>query len=121
MMLLYVASVPMALPIAESDSSQNRRDIWTKGVRARMRITIWNEYRHEREQDEVRAVYPQGIHVVLEEALREGMTRSDVALGTATLDEPEHGLPPEVLDATDVLFWWGHGAHAQVRDQIADR
>jgi trehalose utilization protein len=40
---------------------------------------------------------------------------------TATLDEPEHGLPDEVLANTDVLIWWGHGAHQEVRDEIVDK
>lgn len=27
-----------------------------------IRITVWNEYKHEREYEGVRKVYPQGIH-----------------------------------------------------------
>ena len=40
---------------------------------------------------------------------------------TATLDEPEHGLTEEVLAETDVLIWWGHMAHGEVKDEIVDR
>jgi trehalose utilization protein len=40
---------------------------------------------------------------------------------TATLDEPEHGLTEEVLNNTDVLIWWGHMAHHEVRDDIVER
>src|SRR5262249_2110010 len=40
---------------------------------------------------------------------------------TATLDEPEHGLPDRLLAATDVLVWWGHEAHADVPDELAER
>jgi trehalose utilization protein len=40
---------------------------------------------------------------------------------TATLDEPEHGLGAAVLEATDVLLWWGHQAHAEVRDEVVGR
>ena len=39
----------------------------------------------------------------------------------ATLDEPEQGLSEAVLKQTDVLTWWGHGAHAEVKDEIVDR
>jgi trehalose utilization protein len=35
------------------------------------RVTVWNEYRHERENDAVADVYPDGIHAVLADALRE--------------------------------------------------
>ena len=40
---------------------------------------------------------------------------------TATLDEPEHGLTEEVLERTDVLLWWGHLAHDEVKDEVVER
>jgi trehalose utilization protein len=40
---------------------------------------------------------------------------------TATLQEPEHGLGADVLAATDVLTWWGHIAHEEVDDAVAER
>jgi trehalose utilization protein len=81
------------------------------------RVTIWNEFRHEQSNPVVQRVYPQGIHVVLARGLRE----HGLAVHTATLDEPEHGLTDAVLDATDVLVWWGHKAHDEVADAIVDR
>ena len=81
-----------------------------------MNVTIWNENVHERTEDHVRAIYPDGIHGALAEAL------ADVgAVRTATLDQPEHGLPPDVLDSTDVLTWWGHAAHDDVDDAVVER
>jgi trehalose utilization protein len=65
----------------------------------------------------VRAVYPEGIHAVLAAALRE----HGLPVRTATLDEPEHGLSDATLDATDVLVWWGHKAHAEVADAVVER
>ncbi len=80
-----------------------------------MHVTVWNEYRHEKVHEDIRRVYPNGIHTVIAEGLREhGIT--DV--GTATLDEPEHGLTDTVLANTDVMLWWGHMAHDEVRDEI---
>ncbi|MBD2846326.1 ThuA domain-containing protein [Paenibacillus sp. IB182496] len=81
-----------------------------------IKVTIWNEYRHEREHPDVQALYPLGMH----HAIAEGLT-GGLAIRTATLDEPEHGLSEEVLADTDVLIWWGHLAHREVRDEIADR
>lgn len=82
-----------------------------------LRVTVWNEYRHEREDEPVIAIYPQGIHRVIAGFLNE----AGMEAGTATLDEPEHGLTEEVLERTDVLVWWGHKAHKEVSDEIVDR
>jgi trehalose utilization protein len=83
-----------------------------------IRVTVWNEFRHEKKNAEVIKVYPKGMHEAIAKHLR---TRTDLAVRTATLDEPEHGLTQEVLAATDVLIWWGHLAHGEVKDEIVDR
>jgi trehalose utilization protein len=83
-----------------------------------LRITVWNEFRHEKVHDTVRKVYPEGIHTVIAAGLREhGYTK----VRTATLDEPQNGLSDEVLAETDVLTWWGHMAHRDVADDTVDR
>ena len=81
------------------------------------RITVWNEYRHERNSERVAAIYPDGMHTVIASAL----SIAGFPVRTTTLDEPEHGLAPEILDATDVLVWWGHMAHQEVRDEVVER
>ena len=84
----------------------------------KIRVTVWNEFRHEKEIDNVKAIYPQGMHVAIGEMLK---NEGDFEVTYATLDDPEHGLTQEVLDNTDVLFWWGHMAHGEVKDEIVDR
>ena len=83
-----------------------------------IRVTIWNEGRHEKSNATVRKIYPDGMHIVIAKALTAsgGMT-----VRTATLDEPEHGLTEAVLRDTDVLTWWGHVAHGEVKDEIVQR
>jgi trehalose utilization protein len=83
-----------------------------------VRITVWNEFRQERTDEPVRAIYPDGIHVAIAAGLADA---GDLSVRTATLDEPSAGLPPEALDATDVLTWWGHAAHDDVPDDVVDR
>ena len=85
-----------------------------------VRVTVWNEFVHERTVDRVKSIYPSGIHSVIAEALAEQLGDS-VTVRTATLNEPEHGLTEAVLQETDVLLWWGHAAHDQVDDLIVDR
>ena len=83
-----------------------------------IRVTVWNEFRHEKADDAVRDVYPDGIHQALARALSRN---EDFEVRTATLDEPEHGLTRDCLAATDVLTWWGHQAHEEVADEVVDR
>jgi trehalose utilization protein len=80
-------------------------------------VTVWNEYRHEKEDEEVARVYPDGIH----EALAKHLRAQGFPVRTATLDQPEHGLTDEVLAQTDVLIWWGHMAHGEVKDEVVDK
>jgi trehalose utilization protein len=84
-----------------------------------LRITVWNEYRHELDTSHpANTIYHEGIHGVIAQGLRE---HADFEVRTATLDEPEHGLTDAVLANTDVLLWWGHMAHGAVRDEIVDK
>jgi trehalose utilization protein len=82
-----------------------------------IKVTIWNEYRHEREDPAIAAIYPDGLHA----AIGNGLKGDDFQVRFATLDEPEHGLTDEVLADTDVLIWWGHKAHREVDDTIVAR
>ena len=81
-----------------------------------IRVTVWNENVNDREMPEVQAIYPKGIHGTIAEFLN-GL--DGVEARTATLDQPECGLPDSVLENTDVLIWWGHCAHDQVPDELA--
>lgn len=82
-----------------------------------IRVTVWNEYRHERDNALVSAIYPHGIHEAVAAPLRE----QRFSVTTAILDQPEHGLSQPVLASTDVLIWWGHRAHGEVCDAVVDR
>lgn len=83
-----------------------------------IKVTVWNEYRHERHNEQVASIYPNGIHRAIADHL-EGVEGLEVA--TAVLDEPDHGLTDERLANTDVLLWWGHLAHDEVRDEIVEK
>jgi len=82
-----------------------------------IRVTVWNENLHEQTDPKVRSVYPDGIHG----AIAGYLSQQGLEVTTATLDQPEHGLTDEVLNSTDVLTWWGHGAHDKVEDEIVDK
>lgn len=83
-----------------------------------LKITVWNEYKHEQEYEGIRQVYPRGIHGCIAEFLKK---EEDFDLRTATFDMPEHGLTEEVLQDTDVLIIWSHALQEEFSDEVAER
>ena len=81
-------------------------------------VTVWNEFRHEIEDEEVKAVYPTGIHNCIKDFLK---TDEELNVRTATLDEENCGLSDDVLNSTDVLIWWGHCHHDKVPDELVEK
>ena len=81
-------------------------------------VTIWNEFRHEKRNPKVQAIYPEGIHACIKAFLD---VNEDMNVRLAALDDPEQGLPDEVLENTDVLIWWGHLAHGEVSDALVEK
>lgn len=82
-----------------------------------IRVTVWNENRAKPGTQEMYEIYPGGLHVALAEIFGE----EGFEVATATLDEPEHGLTEAVLKNTDVLVYWGHIAHDELEDAVAQR
>jgi trehalose utilization protein len=85
-----------------------------------IRVTIWNEFVHEKSSPAVAAIYPAGIHAAIADGLSKQLG-SDVSIRSATLNEPEHGLTHDALAATDVLLWWGHAGHELVENAVVER
>ncbi len=83
---------------------------------AGIKVTVWNEFLHEKSSAAVRQIYPNGIH----EAIAAPLRAAGYEVRTATLAEPTHGLTEDVLDHTDVLLWWGHVAHGEVQDAVVE-
>jgi trehalose utilization protein len=85
-----------------------------------LRVTVWNEFIHEKRDPLPRELYPDGMHTEIGAAIRTHLSENAI-VRYATLQEPEHGLPEEVLASTDVLTWWGHCAHEAVSDEVVRR
>lgn len=85
-----------------------------------LRVTVWGENRHEKRDERVRRNYPDGMHETIRSAIVDQLG-DNVTTRVALLDDPEHGLTEDVLSQTDVLTWWGHMAHGDVSDEVADR
>ena len=82
-----------------------------------IRVTVWNEFIHEKQVPEIAEIYPDGIHGYIAGFLEKAGMKTRLA----SLEMPEHGLTEEVLGSTDVLVWWGHMAHEKVGDEVVQR
>lgn len=84
-----------------------------------IRVTVFNEYRHEKESNAIHSVYPEGIHKCIGKFLAEN---SEIEVRHyATFDMEEHGLTEEVLCDTDVLVFWNHMLQEDFADEVAER
>jgi trehalose utilization protein len=83
-----------------------------------IRVTVWGENVHEKTNETVAKIYPEGMHTTIAQALSRDPA---FEVRTATMDMPEHGLTEEVLENTDVITWWGHVAHGKVEEKIVTR
>ncbi|MBQ1258623.1 MAG: ThuA domain-containing protein [Clostridia bacterium] len=83
-----------------------------------IKVTVWNEFRHEKTKGHVKAIYPNGLHAVIADFLGKN---EDISVRLAALDDEYQGLPDDVLEDTDVLIWWGHMAHKEVDDELVKK
>ena len=85
-----------------------------------IRVSIFNEFYHERHKEAVKAIYPEGIHAAIAAFLGE---EEDITVRTFTQDEDGNcaELTEKALNETDVLLWWGHVRHDSLPDELAER
>lgn len=84
-----------------------------------IRVTVWNEGIHEKTEPHITSIYPEGMGRQIARYLeaQEGIASVHVS----ELDDPGQGLTDKILDATDVMTWWGHKAHDKVTDRNVAR
>lgn len=82
------------------------------GSNQAVRVLAWSEF------TEPKDVYPKGIHGALADFLN---TQEGVTAQTACIDDPDQGVPENVLANTDVLIWFGHVRHGDVSDETVAR
>jgi trehalose utilization protein len=76
-----------------------------------LRVLCWSEW------TEPKNVYPNGIHGTVAECLNK---IPNVKATVASLSDPEQGLSDSALAEVDVMTWFGHQKHGQVRDDRVD-
>ena len=76
------------------------------------RVIVWSE------GSAPKNVYPKDINTAVAEGLKP-LKNWEVVI--ASLSDPDQGVPDESLKKTDVLIWWGHVRHNDVKDALVDR
>jgi len=76
------------------------------------RVLCWSE------RTEPASIYPSGINGAIAESLNK---HKDILAKTASITGPEQGLAVAALKDADVLIWWGHAKHGEVRDDLVER
>ncbi len=74
-----------------------------------VRVLVWDE--RQKEQKQVYANF-LGNEIANHLRSRQGFTVQSVGL-----DDPQQGLPDEVLDQAQVLIWWGHVRHTEIKPE----
>jgi trehalose utilization protein len=66
-------------------------------------------------------VYPKDINTAIAEGLKESPLMKDWDVVVASISDPDQGISDELLNKTDVLIWWGHTKHGDVKDALVDK
>ncbi len=81
-------------------------------VGAKRLVVVWSEGTAPKE------MYPGDINTAVAEGLKP-LAGWEIRL--AGLDQAGQGLPEDLLKMSDVLIWWGHKRHREVKDDLVDR
>src|SRR5438067_8671814 len=83
----------------------------------RLRVTVWGENVHERENPLVHEIYPKGMHMTIADGIAEN---NEFDVRTATLQDPQHGLTKKVWKNTEDLFGWGKAGQGKVKNEMVE-
>ena len=80
-----------------------------------VRVLVWDENPPHASKE----IYPHSINGAIVEGIHE-LGGGRIQARAVDLDDPDQGVPDEILAAADVLVWWGHARHGEVSDAAAD-
>jgi trehalose utilization protein len=76
------------------------------------KVVVWSE------RTAPANMYPNDINGAIAEGLK---SLEGWEVVTANIDQPDQGLPDALLKSADVLMWWGHKRHGEVKKALIDR
>lgn len=82
---------------------------WSTALADEINVVVWDE-----RQKEQKTVYPNFLGNQIAEYLK---TKPGLTVRSVAMDDPDQGLPEEVLENCDVLIWWGHQRHNELSEK----
>jgi len=82
-------------------------------ARGKRVVVVWSEGTAPKN------VYPKDINGAIAEALTADLRGWEAVV--ANLSDPDQGLPDSLLARADVLIWWGHQKHGDVKDDLVEK
>jgi trehalose utilization protein len=85
----------------------------------KLKVVVWSEGTANVDEAS-RKVYPNDINAAIAEGLKPLESKGwDIV--KASLNDPSQGITDELLNSTDVLIWWGHKRHGEVKDELVNK
>jgi trehalose utilization protein len=83
------------------------------------KVVVWSEGTANVSEDS-KDVYPKDINFVIAEGLKP-LESHGWEIVMASLNDPDQGISDERLNSTDVLIWWGHKKHGELKDELVNK
>ncbi len=86
---------------------------------AKRKVVVWSEGTANVDENS-KKVYPQDTNTAIAEGLKPLETRGWEVV-KANLNQPDQGMSDDLLASTDVLIWWGHKKHGDVKNELVNK
>ncbi len=83
------------------------------------KVVVWSEGTANVDSAS-KLVYPNDINTAIAEGFKP-LEAKRWEVVKASLNDPDQGLSEERLASTDVLIWWGHKKHGEVKDELVNQ
>jgi trehalose utilization protein len=86
---------------------------------AKHKVVVWSEGSANVDEGS-KKIYPQDINTAIADGLKP-LEAQGWEIVKASLGEPDQGISDELLNSTEVLIWWGHKKHGEVKNELVDK
>ncbi len=83
------------------------------------KVVVWSEGTANVDPGS-KGIYPNDINTAIADGLKP-MEDRGWEIVKASLNDPDQGISDELLEQTDVLIWWGHKKHGDVKDALVEK